>query len=58
MVGPDLPIEFESDSISLEGVILEDEWRIFPLIPPTVRKVKLCSFLGRTMIKLTVFTDH
>ena len=39
MVGLDLPIEFESDSISLEGVTLEDEWRIFPLIPPTVRMV-------------------
>ena len=40
--GPYLPVEFESDSISLEvpseGVILENGWRIVPLFSPVVRK--------------------
>ena len=41
--GPDLPVEFESNSISLqlptEGITLEDGWRIIPLFNPEVRNV-------------------
>ena len=41
-IGPDLPIEFESDSISLklpsnEG-ILDSGWRLIPLFHPMVRE--------------------
>ena len=40
--GPDLSVEFESDSISLEippvEVILEGGWKILPLFTPVVRK--------------------
>ena len=41
--GPHLPVEFESDSISLEvpseEVMLENGWKIFPLFHPVVRKL-------------------
>ena len=41
-IGPDLPVEFESDSISLElppdEVMLEGGWRIYPPFPSVVRK--------------------
>ena len=41
-IGPDLPVGFESDSISLEipddGITLEDGWKIVPLFHPVVRK--------------------
>ena len=44
-VGPNLRVEFESKSISLElpsvDVILNDGWKIIPLIPPEVRKLSL-----------------
>ena len=40
-IGPDLPVKFESNSISLqlptEGVILEDGWKIIPLFKPEVK---------------------
>lgn len=42
-IGPDLPVEFESECISLElppeEVMLESGWRILPVFPPVVRKL-------------------
>ena len=41
VAGPDLPVEFESNeielSIPMEGVTLEEGWKITPQIPPVVR---------------------
>ena len=41
-IGPDWPVEFESDSISLQlpydGITLESGWRIYLRVPPVVRK--------------------
>ena len=43
IIGPDLSVEFESDSISLqlppEGVMLGSGWKIDPLIHPVVRNL-------------------
>ena len=48
-IGPDLRIEFESSSISLqlpsEGVTLEDGWKIVPMFHPVVRSFKRYSVL-------------
>lgn len=46
-IGPDLPVEFEYDSISLqlpsEEDILDGGWKIFPLIHPMVGEPKVVS---------------
>ena len=45
--GPDLPVEFESDSISLQlpskREILNGGWRLFPLFYPSVRECQAVS---------------
>ena len=40
-IGPDLPVEFESDRISLELPSENDDdgWNVDPLFPPVVRKL-------------------
>ena len=47
-IGPDLRVEFESSSISLqlpsEGVTLEDGWKIVPMFHPVVRTFKRFVF--------------
>ena len=63
-IGLDLPVEFESDSISLklppEGVMLENGWRITPLTPPVVRKfiVGHQNLIELTMFALTQITKQ
>ena len=48
-IGQDLPVEFETNSISLQlpsnRVILEDGWIITPLFNPEVRDVLAVPFL-------------
>lgn len=52
-VGPNLQVEFESKSISLElpsmDVILNGGWKIIPLIPPEVRKLSLDCESDKTL---------
>ena len=42
-------VDFESNSISLQGVNLEDGWRIHSVFHPVVRNI-LCTLLLRTFV--------
>ena len=60
-IGPDLPVKFESNSISLQlpsgGVVLEDGWKIIPLFKPEVEKCDLFIF-SLNLIGTILLTDH
>ena len=60
--GPDLRVEFESSSISLqlpsEGVTLEGGWKIVPMFHPVVRTFKRFIQHVRTCQYDHVLIDH
>ena len=63
-IGPDLPVEFESEHISLElpseNKILNGGWRMLPLFHPRVREFQslYVQYGLPLVIELTVSTDY